>query len=203
MRILLTLIRKDLALFLRDKAALSLTFLIPVALIYIFGQVFGINRTSPGPSGIPLAVVNASPSPAAARLVAALEAEKAFHIITGTTLPGQATRPLTEDDLRPLLRDSKFRFALVIPSGATGGGWHFRVLSNPQNEIETQTVHGLLQKTILSSLPEFFNDLPGRGRIPGYSPASSPASWEGTRRRWSRLSRRSGPARRRRAANPR
>ena len=62
MRILLTLIRKDLALFLRDKAALSLTFLIPIALIYIFGQVFGINRTSPGPSGIPLAVVNASQS---------------------------------------------------------------------------------------------------------------------------------------------
>lgn len=169
MRILLTLIRKDLALFLRDKAALSLTFLIPVALIYIFGQVFGINRTHPGPSGIPLAVVNASPSPATARLVAALQAEKAFRVITGTPLPDKATRPLTEDDLRPLIRDNQFRFALVIPAGLTGGdsfGWRFRVLSNPQNEIETQTVNGLLQKAIFSSLPEFFDTLRGSGANP-------------------------------------
>ena len=64
MRIILTLLRKDFANFIRDKAAVSLTFLVPIALIYIFGQVFGLNRKDTGPTGIRLAVVNQSDNPA-------------------------------------------------------------------------------------------------------------------------------------------
>src|SRR5947199_160333 len=73
MRTILTLVGKDFANFRRNRAALVLTFLVPVVLIYIFGQVFGLN---------------------------------------------------------------------------------LKILSDPRNEIETQTVNGLLQKTIFSNVPE-------------------------------------------------
>ena len=63
----------------RNRAALVLTFLVPISLIYIFGQVFGLNRKDTGPSGISLGVVNASDNPAAKKLVAALKAEPAFR----------------------------------------------------------------------------------------------------------------------------
>jgi len=157
MRTLLILIRKDFALFFRDKTAVALTFLIPVALIYVFGHVFGINRTDTGPSGIPLAVVNASDNPAATRMIDALKAEKSFRIITERTLPDQTKRPLTEDDLPQLIRDNRFRFALVIPADliATDSfGIRLKILSNPRNDIETQTVNGILQKVIFSNVPE-------------------------------------------------
>lgn len=157
MRTLLILIRKDFALFFRDKTAVALTFLVPIALIYVFGHVFGINRTDTGPSGIPLAVVNASDNPGAAALVEALRAEKAFRVITERTLPDDTRRPLTEEDLTPLIRENRFRFALVIPADLIATdtfGLRLKILSNPRNDIETQTVNGLLQKAIFSNVPE-------------------------------------------------
>lgn len=157
MRTILILIRKDFSLFIRDKASVSLTFIVPIALIYIFGQVFGINRKDTGPSGIPFAVVNASDNPAAVRLVDALKAESAFRIITEFTQPDDSRRPLTEDDLRPLMKENKFRFALVIPPDLIAEkrlGLRLKILSNPRNDIETQTVNGILQKVIFSNVPE-------------------------------------------------
>jgi ABC-2 type transport system permease protein len=157
MRTLLILIRKDFSLFIRDKASVSLTFIVPIALIFVFGQVFGINRKDTGPSGLPLAVVNTSDNPATQRLVAALQAEKAFRVITTFTLPDATTRPLTEADLRPLMKENKFRFALVIPADVIASdrlGLRLKVLSNPRNDIETQTLNGILQKVIFSSVPE-------------------------------------------------
>ncbi len=157
MHVILTLVRKDIANFLRNRAAVSLTFLVPIALIYIFGWVFGLNQTDSGPSGIPLGVVNASTNPGAAKLVDALRAESAFKVITTYDLPHHATRPLTEADLRPAIRDNQFRFAVVIPEDVVQRdaiGLHLKILSDPRNEIESQTVSGLLQKVIFSNVPE-------------------------------------------------
>ena len=44
MRTVLILLGNELRRFLHDKAALSLTFLVPVVLIYIFGHVFGVTE---------------------------------------------------------------------------------------------------------------------------------------------------------------
>ncbi|MBI5768151.1 MAG: ABC transporter permease [Verrucomicrobia bacterium] len=157
MRTLLTLVRKDLIGFLRNRAALTLTFVVPIALIFIFGQVFGLNRKDSGPTGIRLAVVNASSEPAAAKLVDALRAEKSFRVITEFINPDQSRRPLTEDDARAQIRDRQLRFAVVIPHDLIAEnefGLHLKILSDPRNEIETQLVNGLLQKTIFSNVPE-------------------------------------------------
>lgn len=159
MRNILALLRKDFLNFRRNRAGLSLTFIIPFAMIYLFGQIFGVNQKDSGPSGIPVAVVNASNNPAATKLVAVLSKEKAFRVITDTDGPNHARRPLTEADLRPLMQKpgADFRFALVIPEDViseTEIGLHLKFLSNPRNEIETQTVNGLLQKAIFSHVPE-------------------------------------------------
>jgi ABC-2 type transport system permease protein len=158
MRPILVLVRKDFTNFLRNKAAVSLTFAVPFAMIYLFGQIFGINQKDPGPSGVPVAVVNASTNPAAKKLVAALQGEKSLRVITETG-PAKARRPLTEADLRPMMQaaGADFRFAIVIPEDVispTQLGLHLKFLSNPRNEIETQTINGLLQKTIFSNVPE-------------------------------------------------
>ena len=157
MRIIFALLKKDFARLVRDKAALSLTFVVPFALIYLFGQIFGVNRADSGPSGIPLAVVVESDNPAAAKLLAALQTEKAFKVLTTFTNADQTTRPLTEADIRPMMKENKFRFALVIPRDLVSDkklGLHLKILSNPRNEIETQTVNGILQKAIFTNVPQ-------------------------------------------------
>jgi ABC-2 type transport system permease protein len=143
----LTLLKKDFLRLRRDRVALLLLFIVPLALIVLFGQVFGVNRSDSGPVGVPLAVVNESSSAAAARLLAALQAEPAFHIVTDHG----------EGDLRRLMRDNQFRFALILPPDllqADRVGLHLVFLSNPRNAIETSTVYGILQKVIFTTAPE-------------------------------------------------
>jgi ABC-2 type transport system permease protein len=84
---IVVLFRKDFTTFFRSKASVALTFIVPFVLIYLFGQIFGINRSDSGPTGIPLAVVNASDNPAAVRMVEALKAESSFRVITEFTNP--------------------------------------------------------------------------------------------------------------------
>ncbi len=157
MRIILTLLGKDFANLRRNRSALVLSFMVPMVIIYVVGLVFGLGRSDSGPSGIPLAVVNQSDNPAAQKLVAALQAEKSFHVITEFVNPDRTIRPLTETDLRPLIRDRRFSYALVIPPDVlseTQLGLHLKILSDPRNDIESQTVNGLLQKTIFTHVPD-------------------------------------------------
>jgi ABC-2 type transport system permease protein len=153
----LILLRKSLLSFWRNKAAVAITFLVPIVLIYLFGHVFGLFGNDSGPAGIPIAVVNLSAEPAALKLIAALKAEKTFAVITTYDLGKGATRPLTEADVRAELHDNWYRYALILPTDLlpdSGFGVRLKFLYNPRNEIESQMVNGLLQKTIFSNVPE-------------------------------------------------
>lgn len=154
MTTLRVLLYKSFARFIRNKPAVALTFLVPIAMIAIFGQVFGINRKDSGPAGLRLAVVAASPSAATQKLVDALKAEKAFRVVTTYTNPDKSTRPLTEADARQLIRDRALRYAIIIPDATSGMGLTLKILSDPVNEIEAQTVNGILQKTLFSNVPQ-------------------------------------------------
>ncbi len=173
MRTIFVLVRKDFANFTRNKAAVALTFIVPFALIWLFGQIFGVNRTDPGPTGIPLAVVNASDNPAATRLITALQAETTFKVITKYESADHTERPLREADLAPMMRANDFRFAVVIPAdlfSEASFGLHLKIYNNPRNEIETQLVNGILQKTIFSNVPQLVGQAVmarGRGVVGG------------------------------------
>lgn len=152
------LFKKGVLLFTRNKPAVVITFLVPIILIALFGFVFGLYKNvDRGPGGIPLAVVNLSAEPAATDLIAALKLEKSFHIITETKGADGSLRPLTEADARAAMRNNDYRFALILPADLVSEetfGIHLKFLSDPRNEIETQMVNGLLQKTIFSRVPQ-------------------------------------------------
>jgi ABC-2 type transport system permease protein len=159
MKSILVLVRKDLLNFRRDRAGMILTFLIPLVLIVFFGKVFGVGGKDPGKPGIPLAVVNESTDPLAAKFVDALRKEESFALVT--TLPAEkGSRPLIEADLRPLMQADKFHFALVLPADAISDqGFHVKYLTNPNNRIETEMVSGLLQKTAFTGVPQLFGHI--------------------------------------------
>jgi ABC-2 type transport system permease protein len=157
MRPILLLLKKDFLHFRRDRGSLLLTFVVPFALIYLFGQIFGVNRKESGPTAVRLAVVDNSGGPPGAALVRALENEGIFRVVTKRDDGKGGERPLVEGDLRPLMQADEFRFAVVIPPDLTGGdrfGIHLKLLSDPRNPIEAQTVTGLLEKVIFTSVPQ-------------------------------------------------
>lgn len=59
------LLRRSLLSYRRARAAIVITFVVPIVLIYLFGHVFGLYRKDSGPLGIPIAVVNLSKEAAA------------------------------------------------------------------------------------------------------------------------------------------
>ena len=154
MRTIFILLEGEIRRFLRDRSGLSLTFLVPMVLIYIFGHVFGVSGE--GPTGIPLAVVSETNAPVAATITAALQKEKALRILTEDE-QAKDPKPLDEAQVRGRLRAGSLRFALIFPSDTESDdrfGVRLKLLENPRNEIETQTVHGLLEKTIFTSAPQ-------------------------------------------------
>ena len=157
MATILSLLRKDIRLFLRNKVAFGLTFVVPLVLVYIFGQVFGVSRSSSGPTGVAIAVVNETDAAVATAIIEAMEAESAFRVITTWTNADGIKEPLTADRARELIRDNKLRFGLVFPPDTMSEkrfGLRLIFLNNPRNDIETQTVSGLLQKVIFTSAPQ-------------------------------------------------
>ena len=154
----LILLRKSLLTFARARAAIAISFLVPILLIALFGAIFGLyGGGNAGPTGIPLAVVNLSQDPTAQKLIDALRAEKAFKVVTTRDLGQGVTRPLTEADVRAGLHDNWYRYALILPADLMPDdafGIHMKFLFNPRNDIESQMVNGLLQKTIFSNVPQ-------------------------------------------------
>jgi ABC-type Na+ efflux pump permease subunit len=156
MRTVLILVGNELRRFMHDKTALSLTFLVPMVLIYIFGHVFGVNEGESGPTGIPIAVVSQTDAPVAAAVISALKKDKAFRVLT-TEKRGAQEMPLTEARVREQMHAGSLRFALIFPPDTQSDesfGLKLKFLKNPRNEIETQTVTGLVQKTIYTSAPQ-------------------------------------------------
>jgi ABC-type multidrug transport system permease subunit len=154
MSAVLTLVKKDFLRVRVNRVALLLLFVVPLALTVLFGQVYGVNRRDAGPVGVPLAVINLSSDPGAARLVSALQAERAFRVIESVATAEQA---------RWAIRNNDFRFALVIPSDLLQPGrigLHLIFLSNPRNTIETSTVYGILQKVIYTTAPQLLLHAP-------------------------------------------
>ena len=96
MRTVLVLVGNEFRRFAADKVAISLTFIVPLVLIYIFGNVFGVNSEDRGPKGIPLAVVNQTDAPAPAAIISALQKEPAFKVITSHKDANGVERVLTE-----------------------------------------------------------------------------------------------------------
>lgn len=158
---ILSLFRKDFAIFFRHRSGVVLTFLVPVILIALFGFVFGLyQRKDPGPSGIPLVVVNQCQDPAAELLIEALRGEKTFKVITVDSNAQGGPKPVTEDVARAWMRDNYQRFTLVLPPDFISTeqvGLHMRFLNNPRNEIETMTVKGMLQKTVFMNAKDLLS----------------------------------------------
>lgn len=154
MHIVLTLIRKDLLIFLRDPFAVVLTFAVPAVLIIIFGMAFSGGGS--GPTGIRLLIVNEAPeSRISAGIIMALQQETTFQVRTQRTLADGESAPLDRAHVEHLLRanPSAFRYALILPENLVADrfGINIELLYNPQNAIENGIVQGILRKALFSN----------------------------------------------------
>lgn len=151
---LFRLFLKDWRVFLSDRVAFGVTFLVPVVLIYIFGQVFG--GTAGGKSQpISLPLLNLSSAPFPVAVEKALTDSPNFRIHRGVRQPDGTIVPYTPETLRATVASGKTRMALLIPEDQGGSpiGLRARLFVDPRNEMEIGIAEGLLQREVFQQLP--------------------------------------------------
>lgn len=147
----------------RDRAAQMLTFVVPMAFFTIFALIFG-GRGGEITARVHLAVVDESRTPVSARLVRALQAEKSLIVLTRARTAHDTTSvPIDRARAEQLVREGRVPVALVLPAGLDtslarfdGGGTPLQMLSDPSDPIAPQVVGGLLQKIVMSAMPDLF-----------------------------------------------
>jgi len=150
----------------RDRGALILSFIVPIAFFSIFAGIFGSRKGGTEP--IRIAVVDEDRSPVSRRFVDALRAEGGLRVSTG---------PQAEKGLPPSLFDSASAeavvragdvpVAVIIPKGfgeapigiGESAGTKLRILSDSSDPIAAQVVYGLLQKTAILSMPDVMAEI--------------------------------------------
>ncbi len=161
MHTILTLVRKDLTLFLKDKTAIVLTFLVPFFVIYIVGNIFsGAGDNGGLSSSIKLAIYDESGDSHTAALIDGLASEESIELIQDRAGPDQNRIPFDRESIRQGIVDHEYNFALIIPKDylkEEGIGLRLDFLSNPKNQIEAQIINGLIQKTIFTKLPQLMS----------------------------------------------
>lgn len=133
---------------------MSLTFIIPLLLIMLWGSIFG-NANS-GPDNLRLVFVNLSTAPIARKIEAMLDTTKAFRLIK--TYKDDQGREIAFDttSAKEYIRKGNASAGLVVPANAfvdTSIGLKLKFYYDPKNEMEMQMINGLLRQTIMSQLP--------------------------------------------------
>jgi ABC-2 type transport system permease protein len=146
----------------RDRAALALSFILPVAFFSIFAVIFGGQRdTTPK---VNLIVADADQSQGSRALVAGLERESA---LTVSTRPASKKKGVEEPAYTAATAEAAVQagdapVALVIPKGfgarpisfgPEAGGAQIELLNDASDTIAPQVVVGLLQKVAMTAMP--------------------------------------------------
>lgn len=157
MKNILHLIKKDYIIFWHDKPAFSLTFIVPIFLIFLFGSIFSGSGGSP--SGIRVAFLNNSDSNIAKKLEFVLDTTKAFYLIRSYSDDTGKNAAFDTNSIKTYIRKGNASAALVIPGDAftdTSLGLKLKFYYDPKNEMEMQLTEGLLTKSIMSQMQNLF-----------------------------------------------
>jgi len=148
------LFKNSYRLFLNDRIAVLLTFVVPMVLMTIFGSVFsGGNST---PQGIPIAVINQSNSDVTKQIVATLDTMKAFQVIDSAKDEQGKIVPFDTISIKEFVKKGRATAAVVFPVDAyadTSSALRIKFYYDPKNEIEIQTVGGLVEQAVFKHFP--------------------------------------------------
>lgn len=150
----IALLRKELVIYRNDRAALFLSFVVPVVMIFLFGKIFGVDNGGSGPREIPVLCLDQANTAVSRAIIKALDDEPVFKMETCLTADDGRELPLTPSSLRARLREGKRRYGIVLANDDTGlATIRIRWLYDPRDEMEAQLLEGMMQKTVFTKLP--------------------------------------------------
>ena len=161
---ILAVARTHFAKLKRDRAALVLSFVLPVVFFTVFATLFGGGSSSrTATRRIALVVVDEDGSPNSRRFVQALKREQGLRIVEETEDGGRKTPPADAAAAEAMVRAGDVPLALVVPKGFGAspigfgpqtGGPTLRILADTSDPIAPEVLSGLLQKVAMTAMPD-------------------------------------------------
>lgn len=142
---------------LNDRLGMMLTFIIPLALIFIWGLVFG--KIGSGSQKLRLAFVNLSDAPISSKIESALDSSKTLVLLKSYQDETGKRIKFDTSSVQDYVKRGRVSAALVIPVDAytdTSSGLKLKFYYDPKNDFEMQLMQGVLQQTIMSEIPDLF-----------------------------------------------
>lgn len=165
----------------RDRGALALSFVLPIAFFSIFAVIFGGQKSGMGK--ISVIVVDEDHSKASKRLVDGLQAESSLFVMRRPAAKNKVEQPdYTAATAEAAVREGKAPAALIVPKGfgehpiafgSSSSATGVRMLKDPGDTIAPQVISGLLQKVAMTSLTDLMAEQGMKmweGQIGGFSP---------------------------------
>ena len=148
----------------RDRGALILSFILPIAFFSIFGYIFG-GMGGNGTPRVSVLVVDEDHTPVSQRVVQGLQREASLDVHTRPeTKKGQPPAPeYTAATAETAVKQGDVPAALIIPKGFGENPVSFepganrvaiQLLHDKSDMVAGQMVAGLLQKVVMTSLPD-------------------------------------------------
>ena len=169
----------------RDRAAMVLSFVVPIVFFSVFASIFGRGSGRSATNPVRVIVADEDGSEASKRLVAALTAEGGLRVAVRRESKDDnaaaAAAPFTAATAEAAVRGGDYPAAIVVPRGfgerpirfgPAGSQPKVILLSDPSDPIAPQVLSGLLQKIAMSAVLESM----GRAGAPAASSAASPAA---------------------------
>jgi len=167
--VILAVVRAAWAMLRRDRAALALTFVVPVVFFSVFALIFGGQRSS-GTRKVKLIVVDEDASERSKRFLDNLAAEKSFTLVRAPEADDEAPAPAPYDRAaaEAAVRGGEASVALVVPRGFAEARFAFGpsdpaatrpklvLLVDSSDPIAGEMTAGLLQKALFIGQSDLF-----------------------------------------------
>ena len=147
-----------------DRAALVLSFVVPVVFFSIFASIFGGSSGRSATPRVRVVVVDEDASEGSRRFVAALAADGALVVARApASKSGSLAASYTAASAEAAVRAGDAPVALVIPSGFGSRPIQFgpssdrpsvSLLADPSDPIAPEVLAGLIQKTAVMAMPD-------------------------------------------------
>jgi ABC-2 type transport system permease protein len=146
----------------RDRAALALSFILPISFFSIFAVIFGSHRNST--PKVSLIVVDQDQSQASRQLLQALQRDGSLKVQTKAPSKTKGAEPVdyTAATAESAVKAGDVSVALIVPKGfgehpisfgPSDQGTSIQLLNDASDTIAPQVVAGLLQKAAMTAMP--------------------------------------------------
>lgn len=166
---ILSVLRTALINLSRDRAALLLSFVLPIVFFSMFAVIFGGTAQRAATPKIELVVADEDHSDVSRRFVEALERESILVVrLAPEGGKGKPAPPYSAQTAEAAVRAGSVRVALVIPHGYGESPIAFgpeekvhklQLLADTSDPIAPQVIVGILQKTAMVSMPDVMANL--------------------------------------------